>query len=202
MLLLAPCGRSAAITKFLNLIGYQLRTAVLRKARAKRGKCCHEWVFAPSKKIQKHNCHMIKCLLTELQSVTLELGSIEGITLTCCARPLFPFPPNVSLELGQVHQNTISKQHWKRQRQVSEQCDPCWVSSIVGRAGPESIWLSARTHIWCCPDLEPHIFPSGPPIQSVSTYDVTSINNHRSSGFRSNHWSFIATVLFRMVRKL
>ena len=28
------------------------------------------------------------------------------------------------------------------------------------------------------------------------------INNHRSSGFRSNHWSFIATVLFRMVRKL
>ena len=28
------------------------------------------------------------------------------------------------------------------------------------------------------------------------------INNHRSSGFRNNHWSFIATVLFRMVRKL
>ena len=27
-----------------------------------------------------------------------------------------------------------------------------------------------------------------------------TINNHRSSGFRSNHWSFIATVLFRMVR--
>ena len=27
-----------------------------------------------------------------------------------------------------------------------------------------------------------------------------SINNHRSSGFRSNYWSFIATVLFRMVR--
>ena len=25
-------------------------------------------------------------------------------------------------------------------------------------------------------------------------------NNHWSSGFRSNHWSFIATVLFRMVR--
>ena len=23
----------------------------------------------------------------------LELGSIEGIMLTCCARPLFPFPP-------------------------------------------------------------------------------------------------------------
>ena len=43
---------------------------------------------------------MIKCLLTELQSMTLELGSIEGITLTCCARPLFPFPPNVVLELG------------------------------------------------------------------------------------------------------
>ena len=45
--------------------------------------------------------------------MTLELGSIDGITLTCCARPLFPFPPNVGLELGQVHQKTISKQHWK-----------------------------------------------------------------------------------------
>ena len=27
-----------------------------------------------------------------LQSVTLELGSIEGITFTCCARPPFPCP--------------------------------------------------------------------------------------------------------------
>ena len=120
------------------------------------------------------NTSVIWCLLTELQSMTLELGSIEGITLTCCARPLFPFPSNVGLELGHGPPKSISKQHWKRQRQVSEQCDPSWVSSIVGRAGPESIWLSARTYIWCCPDLEPHIFPSGPPIQSISTYDVSS----------------------------
>lgn len=86
----------------------------------------------------------------------------------------FLFLPMSASNLDTVHQKTISKQHWKRQRQVSEQCDPSWVSSIVGRAGPESIWLSARTYIWCFPDLEPHIFPSGPPIQSISTYDVSS----------------------------
>ena len=55
------------------------------------------------------------------QSVTLELGSIEGITLICCARCPFPFPLNVGLELGQFHQKTITRQHRKRERQVSEQ---------------------------------------------------------------------------------
>ena len=36
----------------------------------------------------------------------------------------FSFPLNVGLELGQFLQKTISKQPWKRERQVSEQCDP------------------------------------------------------------------------------
>ena len=35
---------------------------------------------------------------------------------------------------------------------------------------------------------------------SINVCMYVCINNHRSSGFRSNHWSFIATVLFRMVR--
>ena len=36
--------------------------------------------------------------------MTLELGSIEGITLTRCAGSPFLFPLNVGLELGQFHQ--------------------------------------------------------------------------------------------------
>ena len=39
------------------------------------------------------------------QSMTLELGSIEGITLTCCAP--FSFPLYVGLELEQFHQKPI-----------------------------------------------------------------------------------------------
>ena len=60
-------------------------------------------------------------LAVKLQSVTLELGSIEGMTLICCARCPFPFPLNAGLELGQFHQITITRQHRKRERQVSEQ---------------------------------------------------------------------------------
>ena len=45
----------------------------------------------------------------------------------------------------------------------------------LGRAGRENIWLSVRTHGPRCarsvrPVLEPNIFPSGPPTQSISTY--------------------------------
>ena len=36
-------------------------------------------------------------LTVKLQSMTLELGSIEGMTLICCARCPFPFPLNVGL---------------------------------------------------------------------------------------------------------
>ena len=60
-------------------------------------------------------------LAVKLQSVTLELGSIEGMTLICCARCPFPFPLNAGLELGQFHQITVTRQHRKRERQVSEQ---------------------------------------------------------------------------------
>ena len=46
-----------------------------------------------------------------------------------------------------------------------------------GRAGRENMWLSVRMHgprcIWFIhPDLEPNIFPSGPPTQSISTYYI------------------------------
>ena len=41
------------------------------------------------------------------QSMTLELGSIEGITLTCCAP--FSFPLYVGLELEQFHQKLITR---------------------------------------------------------------------------------------------
>ena len=49
----------------------------------------------------------------------------------------------------------------------------CLVTEL-GQTGRENIWLSVRTHGPRCarsvrPDLEPNIFPSGPPSQSIST---------------------------------
>ena len=46
----------------------------------------------------------------------------------------------------------------------------------LGRAGQENIWPSVMAHGPGCArsvrhDLEPNIFPSGPPTQSISTYD-------------------------------
>ena len=46
------------------------------------------------------NDFTVASLAVKLQSVTLELGSIEGMTLICCARCPFPFPLNAGLELG------------------------------------------------------------------------------------------------------
>ena len=45
----------------------------------------------------------------------------------------------------------------------------------LGRAGRENIWLSGMTHgprcaPSVCQDLEPNIFPPGPPTQSKSAY--------------------------------
>ena len=45
----------------------------------------------------------------------------------------------------------------------------------LGRAGRENIWPSVMAHGPRCArsvrhDLEPNIFPSGPPTQSISTY--------------------------------
>ena len=65
-------------------------------------------------------------------------------------------------------------------------------ASCVAYAGaPKNVALRLARTVYerTCPTL-------------VHTYIHTyiHINNHRSSGFRSNHWSFIATVLFRMVR--
>ena len=44
---------------------------------------------------------------------------------------IFSFPLNIGLEVEQFHQKIISKQHWKREGRVSEQCDTSWVSEIV-----------------------------------------------------------------------
>ena len=46
----------------------------------------------------------------------------------------------------------------------------------------------------------PALLPIHKEPPSFTQIFIIIINNHRSSGFRSNHWSFIATVLFRMVR--
>ena len=50
-----------------------------------------------------------------------------------------------------VHRKTITKQHWKRERQVSEQCDPSWVSLIVAsyaRSLQENLsWLAANQSV-------------------------------------------------------
>ena len=64
--------------------------------------------------------------MKETQFTTLELGSIAVLMLTSCALPF-----NVAPEIGQFHQKTITKQHWKGERQVPEQYDPSWVSLIV-----------------------------------------------------------------------
>ena len=62
----------------------------------------------------------------------------------------------------------------ERQKKFSGHMIKCLLTEL-GRAGRENIWLSVRTHGPRCarsvrPDLEPNIFPSGPPTQSISTY--------------------------------
>ena len=61
----------------------------------------------------------------------------------------------------------------ERQKKCSGHMIKCLLTEL-GRAGRENIWLSVRTHGPRCarsvrPDLEPNIFPSGPPTQSIST---------------------------------
>ena len=53
----------------------------------------------------------------------LELGSIEGIMLTIVLDLLFPLPYYIGLEIRQLHRKT-TKQHWRRERQATGQCDP------------------------------------------------------------------------------
>ena len=62
----------------------------------------------------------------------------------------------------------------ERQKKFSGHMIKCLLTEL-GRAGRKNIWLSVRTHGPRCarsvrPDLEPNIFPSGPPTQSISTY--------------------------------
>ena len=59
------------------------------------------------------------------QSVTLELGSLDRWHVVLDL--LFLSPRNWTSPTN----NGVSKQYWKRQRQVSQQCDPSGVSSIV-----------------------------------------------------------------------
>ena len=62
--------------------------------------------------------------------MTLERGSIDGITLTCCA----------GLELGQFPPKTISKQHWKRERERDRyQRSVTEVESLDGSLGRSSL---------------------------------------------------------------
>ena len=61
----------------------------------------------------------------------------------------------------------------ERQKKFSGHMIKCLLTEL-GRAGRENIWLSVRTYGPRCarsvrPDLEPNIFPSGPPTQSIST---------------------------------
>ena len=67
-----------------------------------------------------------------LQSVTLELGSIARITLTCGLQPPFPCPFQYWPQTwDNSTEKTILKKYCERERQVSEQCDPRWESLIV-----------------------------------------------------------------------
>ena len=61
-----------------------------------------------------------------------------------------------------------------KEKKISDHMIKCLLPEL-GRAGQENVWLSVRTHRPRCarsvrPDLEPNIFPSGPPTQSISTY--------------------------------
>ena len=71
--------------------------------------------------------------------MTLELGSTEWITLTCCARPRFPFALNSGLELNKPTKKPLQYNIGRKPRQVSKQCDPSWVSLIVACTSPKVI---------------------------------------------------------------
>ena len=62
----------------------------------------------------------------------LNLGQL---TLSCCARPPFTCLFQCWPWTRTIAQKTITKQHWKRERQVSEQCDWSWVSLIQDGMG-------------------------------------------------------------------
>ena len=64
----------------------------------------------------------------------LELKSMEGIMLTIALDLLFPLPYYIGLEIRQLHRKT-TKQHWKRERQVTGQCDPSCASLVVALQG-------------------------------------------------------------------
>ena len=64
----------------------------------------------------------------------LELKSMEGIMLTIALDLLFPLPYYIGLEIRQLHQKT-TKQHRKRERQVTGQCDPSCASLVVALQG-------------------------------------------------------------------
>ena len=67
--------------------------------------------------------------IVELQFVTLELGSIEGITLTCCARPPFFLSFSMLATILEISTEKPLKNNIEREKdmQVPEQCDGSWV---------------------------------------------------------------------------
>ena len=63
--------------------------------------------------------------------MTLELGLTELLTILCCSRCPFPPPPspphplflvpfNAGLKTRELYRKTITKQHWKGERQIPE----------------------------------------------------------------------------------
>ena len=54
--------------------------------------------------------------------------------LTIVLDLLFPLPYYIGLEIRQLHRKT-TKQHWKRERQVTGQCDPSCASLVVALQG-------------------------------------------------------------------
>ena len=53
------------------------------------------------------------------------------VLCSLCATSFSLFLSMLASNLDNSTEKTITKQHWNRERQVSEQCDPTWMSLIV-----------------------------------------------------------------------
>ena len=76
--------------------------------------------------------------------------------------------------------NFISQKKKKKKEKRGGHMIKCLLTEL-GRAREENIWPSVMAHGPRCTwsirhDLGPNIFPSGPPTQSISTYQLTVYN--------------------------
>ena len=74
---------------------------------------------------------VMQLLRQMIKIMSLELGSIEGMMLTCCPWHLFPLPFNVGLELDNSTKKNIQNNFGRVKSRYQEQCDPSWVSLIA-----------------------------------------------------------------------